>query len=61
MVNKKSPAIRNESDLWRLRKRLSNPDSNQDKQNQNLLCCHYTIGQSASTEVSNHLSKIWQS
>ena len=25
---------------------LSYPDSNQDKQNQNLLCYHYTIGQS---------------
>ena len=25
---------------------LSDPDSNQDKQNQNLLCYHYTIGQS---------------
>ena len=26
---------------------LSYPDSNQDKQNQNLLCYHYTIGQSS--------------
>ena len=24
---------------------LSHQDSNLDKQNQNLLCCHYTIGQ----------------
>ena len=29
-----------------LLKKLSYPDSNQDKQNQNLLCYHYTIGQS---------------
>ena len=27
-------------------KKLSYPDSNQDKQNQNLLCYHYTIRQS---------------
>ena len=26
--------------------KLSYPDSNQDKQNQNLLCYHYTIRQS---------------
>ena len=29
-----------------LLKKLSYPDSNQDKQNQNLLCYHYTIRQS---------------
>ena len=28
------------------KKLLSYPDSNQDKQNQNLLCYHYTIRQS---------------
>ncbi len=35
---------------------LSYPDSNQNKQNQNLLCCHYTIGQSASTKA--HLALL---
>ena len=35
---------------------LSYPDSNQNKQNQNLLCYHYTIGQSASTKA--HLALL---
>ena len=30
---------------------LSNQDSNLDKQDQNLLCCHYTIGQTCAYDV----------
>ena len=34
---------------------LSYPDSNQDKQNQNLLCYHYTIRQSPYRPLSKGL------
>ena len=40
-------AIKKKQQLWQLLlKMLSHEDSNLDKQNQNLLCYHYTIGQS---------------
>lgn len=39
---------------------LSYPDSNQDKQNQNLLCYHYTIGQSSLCSLLKSGAKIVQ-
>ena len=39
---------------------LSYPDSNQDKQNQNLLCYHYTIGQSLLYSLVKSGAKIVQ-
>jgi hypothetical protein len=35
--------------------KLSDQDSNLDKQNQNLLCCHYTIGQSGCKNTIQNL------
>ena len=40
---------------------LSYPDSNQDKQNQNLLCYHYTIGQSLLRSLVKSGAKVVQS
>ena len=37
---------------------LSYPDSNQDKQNQNLLCYHYTIGQSSLCSLLKSVAKV---
>ena len=37
---------------------LSYLDSNQDKQNQNLLCYHYTIGQSSSASSRKSGAKL---
>ena len=37
---------------------LSYPDSNQDKQNQNLLCYHYTIGQSSLRSLLKSGAKV---
>ncbi len=39
---------------------LSYPDSNQDKQNQNLLCYHYTIGQSSLCSLLKSGAKVVQ-
>ena len=41
-----------------LKTELSYLDSNQDKQNQNLLCYHYTIGQSSCASFRKSAAKI---
>ena len=49
--NKRSPESYSLSGLLLLKLSLSHQDSNLDKQNQKLLCYHYTIGQAHALSV----------